>query len=176
VRDNPIGRRGARAIGLVFVSVLLVLGLAACGASPQDKAKSATPSSSPSSTSTTLSVDAPTRVSFGSGSVGAPDTTTTVPTDIGGPTIPPGFAAGQNVIIKSSGFWPETLEANVSAPVVWTNLSGRPQRIIFVNFPIDSGTIPVGGTFTWSTRSALDMEYRSTTGFVGTLQMNQPNP
>ena len=91
------------------------------------------------------------KVTFGTGSIGQPDPTTTVPNERGN-TITPVLAPGQNIIIASSGCKPQTLEASVTAPVVWTNLSGKPQRVIFVGFPIDSGTIPVGGTFTWSTQ------------------------
>jgi hypothetical protein len=119
-------------------------------------------------------VDAPLRVNFGSGSVGPPDPTTTVPTERGNP-IPAGFAAGQNIIITAHGFYPQTLEANISAPVVWTNLSGHPVRIIFDNFAVDSGKIPAGGTFSWTAANVVALEYRSSSGFSGTLDMNPVN-
>lgn len=114
-------------------------------------------------------------VTFGTGSVGPPDPTTTVPTE-DGRAIEPSFQAGQDVIITPSGFEPQDLEANVSNPVVWTNLSGRPVRIRFLGFPVDSGTIPVGGTFTWSTSSAVAVTYVATSGWIGKLEMNPVNP
>jgi hypothetical protein len=145
--------------------VLMIIGTSACGSAGSQ------PPVSSSATSTFSALRAPTRVSFGSGSVGAPDPTTTVPTERGNP-IPTGFAAGQNIIITRKGFSPETLEASVSSPIVWTNLSGSPQRIKFVNFPVDSGTIPAGGTFTWSTVNVVALEYQSSSGFRGVLDLN----
>lgn len=117
------------------------------------------------------------KVSFGTGSIGQPDPTTTVPNERGNP-IEPILSPGQNIIISSSsGCMPETLEANVSAPVVWTNLSGKPQRVVFESFPIDSGTIPAGGTFTWSTQDAVAMEYKiEPSGKVCKLLMNPVQP
>ena len=116
------------------------------------------------------------KVRFGTGSIGQPDPTTTVPSERGG-AIPPNLAPGQNIIISSSGCKPQTLEANVSAPVVWTNLSGKPARVVFENFPIDSGTIPVGGTFTWSTNDAVAMAYKlEPSGKVCKLEMNPVQP
>jgi hypothetical protein len=108
--------------------------------------------------------------------VGQADPTTTVPNDLGRP-IPPGFAAGQNVIIAATGCMPQTLEANVTSPVVWTNSTGKPQRVVFDNFPIDSGTIPPGGTFTWSTNDAVTLGYKVLpSGKQCKLAMNQANP
>jgi len=147
------------------LAALMVAGTAACGSAGGQPAAS-------SSTTTTLpSLNEPIKVTFGSGSVGAADPTTTVPTERGTP-IPSGFAAGQNILITKKGFYPQTLEANVSSPIVWTNLSGSPQRIIFENFPVDSGTIPAGGTFTWSTVNVVALEYRSASGFRGVLDLN----
>ena len=72
---------------------------------------------------------------------------------------------------------PQTLEANVAAPVVWTNLSGTPQRVVFIDFAVDSGTIPVGGTFTWTTGDAVEMAYKlEPSGKVCKLQMNPVQP
>jgi hypothetical protein len=148
----------------------LALSLAACSSSPSapagTKAHSSTPPAGISA------VDKPMKVTFGTGSIGQPDPTTTVPNERGN-TIPPVLAPGQNIIIASSGCKPQTLEASVTAPVVWTNLSGKPQRVIFVGFPIDSGTIPAGGTFTWSTRDAVAMAYKlEPSGKVCKLLMN----
>jgi hypothetical protein len=148
----------------------LALSIAACSSSPSapagTKAHSSTPPAGISA------VDKPMKVTFGTGSIGQPDPTTTVPNERGN-TITPILAPGQNIIIASSGCKPQTLEASVTAPVVWTNLSGKPQRVIFVGFPIDSGTIPAGGTFTWSTRDAVAMAYKlEPSGKVCKLLMN----
>jgi hypothetical protein len=128
-----------------------------------------------STTSVNDTVNAPMKVNLGTGSVAGPEPTTSVPTERGNP-IPAGFSTGQDIIITSHGFEPRTLEANVSSPVVWTNLSGGAVRIQFIDFPVDSGTIPAGGTFTWSTANALALSYQSTTGWYGKLLMNPPTP
>jgi hypothetical protein len=148
----------------------LALSLAACSSSPSAPAGSKAHSSTPPAGIS--AVDKPMKVTFGTGSIGQPDPTTTVPNERGN-TITPILAPGQNIIIASSGCKPQTLEASVTAPVVWTNLSGKPQRVIFVGFPIDSGTIPAGGTFTWSTRDAVAMAYKlEPSGKVCKLLMN----
>jgi hypothetical protein len=82
-----------------------------------------------------------------------------------------------NIIITANGCMPQTLEANVSYPVVWTNLSGKPQRVVFQHFAVDSGTIPPGGTFTWSSGNALTLGYTLyPAGETCRLAMNQTNP
>jgi hypothetical protein len=170
-------QRASRFVGMLVLAMGLLVSLAACGSTPSRSGASATTSTTtPKASTTKPTTDAPTNISFGTGSVGPADPTTTVPNERGR-TIAPDFEAGQNVIITSTGFEPSTLEANVAAPVVWTNLSGRPQRIIFINFAVDSGTVPPGGTFTWSTTNAVDISYLSdTTGWHGTLQMNPNSP
>jgi hypothetical protein len=148
----------------------LALSLAACSSSPS--APAGTKAHSSTTPAGISAVDKPMKVTFGTGSIGQPDPTTTVPNERGN-TITPILAPGQNIIIASSGCKPQTLEASVTAPVVWTNLSGKPQRVIFVGFPIDSGTIPAGGTFTWSTRDAVAMAYKlEPSGKVCKLLMN----
>jgi len=154
------------------------VGLAACGSSGggatgKDAQEHQGAASSGSSTSSkTSAVDQPTKISFGTGSIGQADPTTTLPNEDGN-AIEPVLAPGQNIIIAKTGCTPQTLEANVSAPVVWTNLSGTPQRVVFIDFPVDSGTIPVGGTFSWSTNDAVAMEYKlKPSGKMCKLQMN----
>jgi hypothetical protein len=162
-----------RAAALAAVSAA-ALGLAACSSSPS------TTVTGHGQTSTSLvhesATDAPMKVKFGTGSIGQPDPTTTVPNERGN-TIPSILAPGQNIIISSAGCKPQTLEASVTEPVVWTNLSGKPQRVVFINFPVDSGTIPAGGTFTWSTADAVAMAYKlQPSGKVCKLLMNAAQP
>jgi hypothetical protein len=174
VRTRP-GKRAFPLLAGLLASVALIVGLAACGGSPSSKQGSVS-STSTAGSGANASGGAPLNVTYGTGSVGPSDPSTTLPNERGRP-IPPQFGAGQNILITSKGFEPQTLEANVSAPVVWTNLSGRPQRIIFVNFPVDSGTIPPGGTFTWSTNDAVALTYVSSpAGLSGKLLMNPVDP
>jgi hypothetical protein len=60
--------------------------------------------------------------------------------------------------------------------VVWYNLSGSPQRILFDDFkfyPVDSGTIPPGGTFTWNPPRGGPVSYTlEPSGFVGKVFIN----
>lgn len=160
---TPRGLRG-RILG---AGAALALAGAACSSGPGPRVVR--------STTTTLSTTAPLSVSFGQGAIGPADPSTTIPTE-GGRPVPAVFGAGQNILITPHGFAPQTLEANVSAPVVWTNLSGKPQRVVFVGFGVDSGTIPPGGTFTWSTKNAVELEYHSASGWLGRLQMNPVQP
>jgi hypothetical protein len=171
VHSQPSRRHFARALGWLLFGAVAMAGLAACGGAQAGNGSGAVVVGTPSTTSTTITAQAPTNVGFGSGSIGAADPTTTVPNERGNP-IPSSFAAGQNIIIRRNGLYPRTLEANISNPIVWTNLSGVAQRIIFENFPVDSGTIPPGGTFTWSATNVVALEYKSAAGYHGVLDLN----
>ena len=141
--------------GVLVLSSACASLLAACGGSAGSTSQSTTTTSGVPPKS---ALHASPRIEYGSGSVGPQNPTTTVPQN-GNRPIPPIFGAGQNVIISKQGCYPQTIEASVTAPVVWTNLSGQPQRIIFDHYPVDSGTIPVGGTFTWSSDQAIVFNY-----------------
>jgi hypothetical protein len=175
---------GPRRVATLAVVGFSIVGLASCGSSgatPSGQAAQSHQASgngrvTNSTSSGSSAVDKPTKISFGTGSIGQPDPTTTIPNERGN-AIPNVLAPGQNIIISKTGCMPQTLEANVSAPVVWTNLSGTPQRVVFANFGVDSGTIPVGGTFTWSTQDAVAMGYKvEPSGKVCHLLMNPVQP
>lgn len=177
-------RSGPRRLAASVIVGLSIVGLASCGSSGAPSSGQAAQSHdasgnggvTTSTSSASSAVDKPTKISFGTGSIGQPDSTTTIPNERGNP-IPNVLAPGQNIIISKTGCMPQTLEANVSAPVVWTNLSGKPQRVVFSNFGVDSGTIPVGGTFTWSTQDAVAMGYKlEPSGKVCHLLMNPVQP
>jgi hypothetical protein len=120
---------------------------------------------------------APTHITFGTGSIGPSDPTTTVPNERG-QTIEPGLSPGQNIIIDNGRVYPQTLYSNISSPVVWYNLSKSPQRIVFNDYkyyPVDSGTIPPGGTFSWTPPAASPFSYTlEPSGFVAKVAVN-PN-
>jgi hypothetical protein len=102
-------------------------------------------------------------------------TSTTVPREVPGRPIDPVVDAGQQIVITAQGFEPARLYANDSVSVVWTNLSGTPQTVSFVAFPIHSAVIPVGGQFVWTpSGAALTMAYRSASGFHGILALQTP--
>jgi hypothetical protein len=160
----------------LLLACLPTLGLTACSNNPSSPSSASSTSSTAKPSTSVPATNAPMRVGLGTGSIGPANPTTTLPNERG-QTIRPLFGVGQNVIISAQGCLPQDLEANVSAPVVWTNLSGKPQRIVFKNFPVDSGTIPAGGTFSWSTTNAIAFAYTlEPSGTACKLAMNQVNP
>jgi hypothetical protein len=177
-------RRRASASAVVVLAALCVaaaLGLAACGG-PTNAASSGQTTTSTSKADIVgaqpkgrSAVNAPMRVTYGTGSIGAADPTTTLPNEQG-QAIQPGLNPGQNIIIKSGRVLPQTLESAGGYPVVWYNLTTSPQRIVFNNFkfyPVDSGTIPPGGTFTWTPPNGGPVSYTlEPSGFVGKVFVN----
>ncbi|HTU37573.1 MAG TPA: hypothetical protein VMF35_06115 [Acidimicrobiales bacterium] len=174
-------RRAATLFGTVLMLSLPALGLAACGggAGAGSSQQSSTTTSSdklvgaqPKGQSAT---NAPMRVSYGTGSIGAADPTTTLPNEQG-QTIQPGLNPGQNIIIKAGRVFPQELQSSGGTPVVWYNLTKSPQRIIFDDFkfyPVDSGTIPPGGTFTWTPPNGGPVSYTlEPSGFVAKVFVN----
>ncbi len=188
-REAP-RRHAVAAVSSIVALGLPALGLAACGGTTNaDSSQQTTTSTTATSTTTTTAnngivgpepkglsaLNAPMRVTFGTGSIGAADPTTTLPNERG-QTIQPGVNPGQNIIIKNGRVFPQTLEASISAPIVWYNLSGKPQRIIFDNYkynPVDSGTIPSGATFIWTPPVANPLLYTlEPSGFVAKVVVN----
>ena len=169
---------------LVLCAAALILG--ACGGGTPATSSQNGSASQRSTTSTTghpsglSALNVPTKVGYGSGSIGPADPTTTLPNEVGGQAAQPDFSPGQNIIIKSNAVYPSTLEANVSYPVVWYNLTKTPQRIVFNNFkyfPVDSGTIPPGGTFTWTPPDDVSFSYTlEPSGAYGKVDENPANP
>jgi hypothetical protein len=167
-------------LGCLLLLCLPSFGLAACGGDPN----AASSQHSNTTTSNTdpgappkgeSAVNARMRVTYGSGSIGASDPTTTLPNERG-QAIQPGLNPGQNIIIKSGRVFPETLESSGGTPVVWYNLTKTAQRVVFNNqrfYPVDSGTIPPGGTFTWTPPSGGGVTYTlEPSGFFGKVFVN----
>jgi hypothetical protein len=150
--------------------------LAACGSasgttstvhlsSPVDSTSSSSSASTPSSASTTT-----TGSKLDQGDVvPAPSSSTTVPHERGVRPIDPTVDNGQQILITGSGFVPAQLFADVTEPVVWTNLSGVTQRITFDVFPVVSPPIPPGAQFVWQPSTTLDIGYHSAAGKRGAL-------
>lgn len=164
--NNRLRYRSVKLVPSVLLLFGAAFGLAACGGS------TGATSAHESTTSTTSgevappkgesAENAPLRVTYGSGTIGAADPTTTVPSERGqqiGTTLNP----GQELIIQDGRVLPKTLEAApYPEPITWYNLSTSPQRIVFDNpkfYPVDSGTIPPGGTFTWTPPSGGPYTY-----------------
>ena len=178
--SSTVPSRPTLKVTWVLLLSLVVFGFAACGGetpakTSQQSTASSTSSNVVGSVKGESAVNAPMRVSYGSGSIGAPDATTTLPNERG-QSIQPGLSPGQNIIIRNGRVFPQTLEASQSAPIVWYNLSGRPERIVFNDakfYPVDSGTIPPGATFTWTPPNGGPVTYAlEPSGFFAKVFVN----
>jgi hypothetical protein len=161
-------RGGARLVGALT-------GLAAMAAACSSPASSAPPATAGRTTSSTRAtgqgITAPT---VDPGHVVAPvvGSSTTVPREVPARPINPVVDAGQEIVITPHGFEPAQLYATDTEPVVWTNLSGAPQKITFLALPVRSGVIPVGGQFVWDADGAgLTVAYSSASGFRAVLRL-----
>ncbi len=166
-----------------LLALAFAIGVAACGSSPGSPSAGRATSGSTTAGSAAAgnsgqrssesATNAPTKVEYGRGTVGPSDPTTTLPSEDGRP-IQPVVSPGQNIVVLKQGCFPQELQASVTAPIVWYNLSKEPQRVVFEHFPVDSGTIPPGGTFTWTPGGAVIMNYRlEPSGKVCKLAVNQ---
>jgi hypothetical protein len=155
---------------------------AGCGSTAAHADTGSPKPSTPSVTSTTAgtlhgqSFLAP-EVEFGSGQNGAPDPTTSVPTERGTRPIDATNDAGQEVIIAKGGYLlPEWLVAEVTLPITWTNLSGVPQQIVFDDTPVHSAILAPGATFTWKSPGfAISLRYHTVNGHHAQLTLQNPN-
>ena len=76
-------------------------------------------------------------------------------------SVDPNFDFGQHVTITAAGFQPLWLVSIVNQPIVWTNTTDTPQSVVFDHLPVRSGTIPPGGTYTWTPDSVASVTYHS---------------
>jgi hypothetical protein len=166
-----VNRTGRGAV-MVAVAALLLMA-AGCGSNAAHA--SGTTTSTPSTTSAAAALAGCTtdKTTFGTGTAGAPDPTTSVPTDTGTAPINPTNDAGQEVIIAKGGYLlPEWLVAEVAYPITWTNLSGVPQQIVFNDAPVCSAMIPPGGTFSWKSPGfAISLRYHTAHGHPAQLTL-----
>jgi hypothetical protein len=96
----------------------------------------------------------------GSAATSSPAPKPGTPAASSGP-VDPNFDFGQRVTITASGFQPLWLVSIVNEPVVWTNTTDTPQSVVFDHLPVRSGTIPPGGTYTWTPDSVASVTYHS---------------
>ena len=155
--------------GAAWVVVATVL-LASCGATHDPSSQGSSTSSSEgatrSTTRTTATAPDGTASSYNQGRVvPPPETPTTVPRETSEIPVTQYVGAGQQIIITRNGFWPQTLDANMKVPITWTNLSGRPQKVIFDDIPVSSATIPAGWQYVWKSYFGGSYAYKSASGF-----------
>ncbi len=143
---------------------IIVAGLALLAAACQSTASTSTPSTTrpPHKTSSYVTID---------------NRQVRIPTEIHGqpPDLVAGASqAGQQILITPSGIHPSLLLATQGIPVVWTNLTNRPQRVIFTNTQGQSEIIPPGGTFSIPTPRSESYTFRTSAGLTGVLNVD-PN-
>ncbi|HVC70608.1 MAG TPA: hypothetical protein VNC61_10195 [Acidimicrobiales bacterium] len=161
----------------------IVVLTASCGGSTSHPPTTPTSSGSATSSSTTSTAPASVggfvtpEVKFGTGEQGAPDPTTTVPVEVTGRPINPANDAGQAVIIDKAGYLiPEWLVAESTLPITWTNLSGKPQQVIFDDAPVHSAVLAPGATFIWTSPGfAINLTYHTANGHHARLTLQNPN-
>jgi hypothetical protein len=81
------------------------------------------------------------------------------------------------IILTDQGFLPYRQLVNLNQPVTWTNLSSRPVTISFLHMPgSTSHTLPVGGSFTYSSPTLQNFEYVSSSGHHGIVSIGAFTP
>jgi len=172
---------------MFVVGAALTVSLGACGSTAKNS--SSTNGSGTTSTavgSTTRSTGSPTSTTEkvaltgptvgeiqGSKTVTIGDKTVTVPTD-GGKPINASVDDGQQIVISASGFLPARLYSNPGKAIVWTNLTGQPQRISFDAFAVTSPLIVPGGSWSWKTQNSESIAYRSDSGLSAVVTVLPP--
>jgi len=162
--------RRARLVPAVLA--LLATFLTACGTANSTSAAKATSTSAASTCSFHTA-----NIGYGKAQIGPADPTTTVPTERGSRPISPSNDAGQQVIIAKQGYLlPVWLVAQVTLPIIWTNLSGSPQQVVFDTAPVRSPVIPPGGTFIWTSPGyGVNLTYHVVCGHHGQLTLQNAN-
>ena len=95
-----------------------------------------------------------------------------VPNDGGAKPIDNAVDSSGQIVLTDKGFVPQHEIAALNQTITWTNLSSNPVTISFSHMP---GTRPhhlaVGGTFTYSSRTLINFEYLSSSGFHGVVSI-----
>ena len=87
----------------------------------------------------------------------------------------PAFDYGFVVQITPSGFRPAVLVAACCSPIVWINLTDKPNSVAFDVESGGSGPIAPGASWTFTPPNAESLAYHSTTypSMTGAVQVNQ---
>jgi hypothetical protein len=159
-----------RRAGALALAVALTGLAAGCGSSTGNSAAGKSTTTTTSARHATKGFQPPV-MKYGTSIYGAPDPTTTIPTERGTRPINSLNDAGQQVVIAERGVLaPRILIAGVEYPITWTNLSGKPQQVVFNDVPAVSQIIAPGGTFSWKSPGyAINLIYHVVGGEQGTL-------
>jgi hypothetical protein len=94
-----------------------------------------------------------------------------VPNDSGHPIDSAVDTSGE-IILTDKGFLPQREIVDLNQPITWTNLSSHPVTISFSHMPgTTPHSLPVGGSFTYSSPTLQNFEYVSSNGFHGTVSI-----
>jgi hypothetical protein len=87
----------------------------------------------------------------------------------------PAFDYGFVVQITPTGFHPAVLVAACCTPIVWVNLTDKPNSVVFDVEAQRSGPIPPGASWTFTPPNAESIAYHSATysSMTGAVQVNQ---
>ena len=80
-------------------------------------------------------------------------------------------ASGSQIIISPKGILPFNLFAPLGAKVTWTNLTSSPVSLSSYYQNVNSGPIPPGGTFVWTSATQNSIRYHTSNGFVGRVEI-----
>jgi hypothetical protein len=145
------------------------------GSASSSTTSSTTTASSGTSTTTSYPVTGPSLTEIEtSKTVTVGGKTVTVPRDTAKHAITPQVGDGQQIIVSVAGFLPARLYSTPSEPIVWTNLTDQPQKVIFDYFSVSSPEIPPGGTWSWTTQDSESIAYRSALGMRAVVTVNPP--
>jgi plastocyanin len=85
--------------------------------------------------------------------------------------IDPNFDYGDTILITATGFQPRFLLTNPKTTVTWENRTDHALRVVFDHQAVDSGTIPAGGTWTWTSLTPISVTYHDAErpGYKGSI-------
>jgi hypothetical protein len=183
-RSTPGKTSNIRRAELAAIGISIAFSLSACGtsqaggASGKDGTTTTTSSTQGGHSTTTVGGNSTTTTFYSPGRIvlPKPDTPTTLPRETKAAPIPQDFAAGQQVIIYPGAFWPSQLYADDQMPITWTNMSGKPQKVIFDGINVTSPLIPPGAQFVWKSRGGGVIDYHAPSGFKAVLLLQIPTP
>lgn len=84
-----------------------------------------------------------------------------------------GVGTGDQVVITGAGFGPTHLFAKVKVPIVFTNLTSKPQTITFQHFSVQSPSIAPGKTWSWTPTTGVSIVYNNQSGQTGILDIGE---
>jgi hypothetical protein len=163
-----VGRRPGGRAGLALGLGLAAAVLAGCSASPSSTDHPSTTFSVTARSVPTPAITTPTVTIAGH--------TYPTPTEVAGEAIDPLVATGDQIVLTDKGFVPYRLFAQLNETITWTNLSSHPVRVTFLHLPVRSGVIPVGGTFTYASKTLINFLYVSSSGYHGAVAIGAFTP